>query len=141
MATPVVSRAAALMLQKDPSLTPDTVKARLMKTATKSFPAYSIAADPVTGQTYQSQYDIFTVGAGYLDVWAALNSTETVASGMAEVSPTAVCDATAGNVYVVNTTSAVWGTSDVWGTGNTQGFSAVWGTSAESVNVAIYEEN
>src|SRR6266480_621890 len=41
MATPVVSATAALMLQKDPSLSPDTVKARLMKTATKSFPAYS----------------------------------------------------------------------------------------------------
>ena len=38
MATPVVSGAVALMLQKDPSLTPDTVKARIMKTASKTFP-------------------------------------------------------------------------------------------------------
>src|SRR5260370_29128133 len=38
MATPMVSGAAALLLQKDASLTPDTVKARLMKTATKNFP-------------------------------------------------------------------------------------------------------
>ena len=38
MATPMVSGAAALLLQKDPSLTPDTVKARLMKSAGKSFP-------------------------------------------------------------------------------------------------------
>jgi chitodextrinase len=35
----------------------------------------------------RSQYDIFTVGAGYLDVWAALNSTDT-AQGTA-VSPQA----------------------------------------------------
>ncbi len=38
MATPVVSGAVALMLQKEPYLTPDTVKARLMKTASKNFP-------------------------------------------------------------------------------------------------------
>ena len=49
MATPMVSGAVALMLQKTPSLTPDLVKARLMKTATKTFPAYSTATDPATG--------------------------------------------------------------------------------------------
>ena len=38
MATPVVSGAAALLLQKTPSLTPDQVKARLMRNATKTFP-------------------------------------------------------------------------------------------------------
>ena len=36
VATPVVSGAVALMLQKDPTLSPDTVKARLMKTDRKS---------------------------------------------------------------------------------------------------------
>ena len=46
MATPVVSGTIALMLQKDPSLTPDAVKARLMKTATKTFPVSSVATDP-----------------------------------------------------------------------------------------------
>ncbi|MDX1698185.1 MAG: S8 family serine peptidase, partial [Thiohalobacterales bacterium] len=35
MAAAVVSGAAALMLEKDPSLTPDTIKARLMRSATK----------------------------------------------------------------------------------------------------------
>jgi len=79
MASPMVAGTAALLLQKDPSLTPDTVKARLMKTATKTFPAYSIVTDPVTGQLYTSQYDIFTVGAGYLDAWAALNNQDTAA--------------------------------------------------------------
>ena len=43
MATPVVSGAAALLIQKSPSLTPDQVKARLMKTATKSFSLYTSA--------------------------------------------------------------------------------------------------
>ena len=40
MATPVVSGAVALMLQKDSTLTPDTVKARIMKTAWKAFGVY-----------------------------------------------------------------------------------------------------
>ena len=159
MATPVVSGAAALLLHKQPGLTPDQVKARLMKTASKSFPVFSVATDPVTGATYRSQYDIFTVGAGYLDIAAALASSE-VAPAPA-VSPTAVYDPATGNVYVVNGASAVWGstavwgttavwgssvwlngasavwgstalwgTSAVWGSGGTQGFSAVWGSTA-----------
>src|SRR6202011_2727335 len=74
MATPVVSGAVALMLQKNPWLNPDTVKARLMKTASKNFPAYSSTTDPATGATYTSTYDIFTVGSGYLDIRAALSS-------------------------------------------------------------------
>ena len=71
MATPMVSAAAAILLQKQPSLTPDQVKARLMKTASKGFPAATNAVDPVTGQTFTSYYDIFTIGAGYLDIQAA----------------------------------------------------------------------
>ena len=73
MATPVVSGAAALMIEKDPTLTPDTVKARLMKTASKAFPVMSTATDPTTGQTYTDFYDMFTVGAGYVNVAAALD--------------------------------------------------------------------
>jgi serine protease AprX len=49
-------------------LTPDQVKARLIKTASNIFPASSEYPDPETGTRYVSQYDIFTVGAGYLDV-------------------------------------------------------------------------
>ena len=87
MAAPVVSGAAALMLTQDWTLTPDTVKARLMKTATKSLPMYSTAVDPVTNVTYTSQYDLFTIGAGYVDVWGALNSTDIVPAGVSAVSP------------------------------------------------------
>ena len=59
MATPVVSGAAALLLQQNSALTPDQVKARLMKTADKMlFPAYDQMFEPVSGTTYQFQYDI-----------------------------------------------------------------------------------
>src|SRR6202035_4341000 len=86
MATPVVSGAVALMLQKDPTLTPDTVKARLMKTAWKGFGVYCRSWD-VFNNEFDNQYDLFTYGAGYLDVDEALASTD-VANGVA-LSPTA----------------------------------------------------
>src|SRR5579863_2946165 len=86
MATPVVSGAVALMLQKDPTLTPDTVKARIMKTAWKGFGVYTSSFD-VFSNAYNNEYDLFTYGAGYLDINAALGSTD-VANGVA-LSPTA----------------------------------------------------
>ncbi|MGC4054849.1 MAG: S8 family peptidase [Paludibaculum sp.] len=52
MAAPMVSGAAALMLQRTPGLSPDTVKARLMKTASKSFPLASVTVDPTTRAVY-----------------------------------------------------------------------------------------
>ena len=54
MATPAVAGDVALLLQKDSTLTPDQIKARLMKTAYKSFPNSTTATDPTTGQTYTS---------------------------------------------------------------------------------------
>ena len=47
-ATGVVSGAVADLLQKSPRLTPDQVKARLMKTAYKTFPTSSSTTDPTT---------------------------------------------------------------------------------------------
>jgi serine protease AprX len=147
----MVGGAAALLLQQQPSLTPDQVKARLMKTATKNFPSTSVSVDPVTGIAYTSTYDLFTIGAGYLDVWAALNNTD-VASGTA-LSPTASYDSTTGNTSVViapgsvwqnaiiwgtgivwgsnlivNGTALIWGTAIIWGTNTTSGFAIIWGT-------------
>ena len=52
MATGVVSGAVADLLQAQPRLTPDQVKARLMKTAYKTFPQSSSVYDPTTGNTY-----------------------------------------------------------------------------------------
>src|SRR5260370_42621396 len=98
MAAPMVSGAAALMLQQDPTLTPDTIKARLMKTASKSLPASRSVTDPTTGITYTSYYDLFTVGAGDLDVWAALNSSDTLTTGATAASPAIQHDPTTENV-------------------------------------------
>lgn len=62
MAAAVVSGAVALLLDKDPSLTPATVKARLMRSADKTqFP------------------DVFVTGAGVLNIEAALADTGIVA--------------------------------------------------------------
>src|SRR6202140_2631449 len=137
MATPLVSGAVALMLQQNPSLTPDQVKARLMKTAWKGFGQYTRSWDDY-GNAYDNQYDIFTYGAGYLDIDAALNNTD-LATGIA-LSPTAVYDPTTGTVSIVNTTSVVWGSqSVVWGaTSVVWGNSVVWGANTITSNSVVW---
>lgn len=101
MAAPMVSATAALMVQKDPSLNPGTVKARLMKSAVKD--------DRI----------VFETGAGYLDVDAAQK-----AAGYAKdaLSPLAML-ASDGNVYIQDT-GLIWGIDftmgGVWG-GGTKG--------------------
>ncbi|MBL8292320.1 MAG: S8 family peptidase [Bryobacterales bacterium] len=131
MASGFVSGAVALMLEKDPTLTPDLVKARLMKTATKSFPASSTSIDPVTREVFVSQHDLFTVGAGYLNVAAAVASTDTFpGAGKTALSPLAVYDDASGDVFLVQDYSALWGTNALWGTSAVWGTNALWGTSA-----------
>jgi serine protease AprX len=137
MATGVVSGAIADLLQAQPQLTPDQVKARLMKTAYKTFPTTSSVYDPTTGITYTDQYDVFTVGAGYVDLAAALSSKD-LPNGSA-MSPTANYDPNTGNVYMTSDSSATWGTSQtwsgpaVWGPSQfTGGSSVMWGASTNS---------
>jgi len=62
MASAVVAGAVAILLQKEPTLTPDQVKYRLLNTATPFLTGQSCAA-----------------GAGYLDIYAATH-TSTIAS-------------------------------------------------------------
>ena len=112
VAAGVVSGVVADLPQKSPQLTPDQVKARLMKTAWKSLPTQSSVFDPTTGITYTDQYDAFTVGAGYMDVEAAITSSD-VANGTA-MSPTANCDPSTGNVFLTPDPSLVWNNSAMW---------------------------
>ena len=136
MSTPVVSGAAALMLQKNPALTPDQVKARLMKSAWKGFSQYSWSTD-LLGNVYNNEYDVFTYGAGYLDIDAALNNMD-LANGLA-LSPTATIHPN-GNVTIANTSSSAFGgTSVVWGsTSVVWGDSVVWGANTISSNSVVW---
>jgi len=143
MAAPVVSGAVALLLEANPQMTPDQVKARLMKTAYKTFPQYSSYTDPTTGITYTDQYDVFTVGASYLDIQAALSSTD-VSTGLAK-SPVVQYDPTTQSVYFVNDNFAVWGSSSIWSSFAVWGSNAfvngnfaVWGSSGPWASFAVW---
>ena len=145
MATGVVSGAVADLLQARPLMTPDQVKARLMKTASKTFPSTSSVYDPTSGITYTSQYDIFTVGAGYVDLGAALASNE-LSSGTA-LSPTAVYDSNTGNVRLTSDSSSTWGASQtwsgpaVWGSSQFTGSSIMWGATTSSGSSIMWGAN
>jgi serine protease AprX len=138
MATGVASGAVALLAQAVPNATPDQIKAYLMQTANKSnFPATSSVTDPASGTIYKANYDVFTVGAGYMDVAAALNSLG--AKGALEVKGTAmspVASGSASNTSFAADPSAVWGSTILWGASSVYGTNAVtngstilWGAS------------
>lgn len=143
MATGVVSGMVADLLQAHSTLTPDQVKARLMKTASKTFSSTSSVYDPATGITYTAQYDIFTVGAGYVDLAAAL--ADTALPTQSAMSPTAVYSSSTGTVTLTSDSSAVWGTSQawsgpsVWGSSQFVGGSAImWGTNTTSGSAIMW---
>lgn len=155
MATPVVAGAAAILLQKTPSLTPDQVKARLMKTARKSVQLYSQAVDADDNtKSFNQQSDLFAVGAGYIDINAALANTDL--TFLPALSPTATYDTLTKHVVVLinqaitwgdaiiwgqtivwgsnvflNGSAIVWGEAIVWGDTTISGFSIVWGGSPD----------
>ncbi len=114
MAAPVVAGAAALLIERDPSLSPDTIKARLMLTASKWKNSTGAGA-------------MFTYGAGYLDIPAALTSSVTAWS--AALSPVVVRDAF-GKVWI-DPSQSIWsfvnGKKVVWGVSNVTGLQVIWG--------------
>ena len=139
MAAPMVSGTAALLLQQNPNLSPDQVKAKLMASADKTFPAatcpsgktcsseafkMTVAAD-ATG-SYTTYYDIFTVGAGYLNANDALTSTQTPPDSFDATSPTAGYNSSSGAVSLAGW-QRNWGDSVTWGSSNTWGSMAIWG--------------
>jgi serine protease AprX len=88
MAAPVVTGTAALMLEQDPTLSPATVKARLMMSARKAR-----FGDPMIS------------GAGYLDILAALRGGWFAATAP---SPRAIADELTGHIAFENT-ALLWG--------------------------------
>jgi serine protease AprX len=125
MATPVVSGAVALMLAQQPTLSPDTVKARLM-----------IGADKWTDPSGNA--DACTYGAGYIDIPAAMQS-QVVATSPA-LSPSVSEDAY-GNVNLspsfLTGQNALWGTG-LAGAGSVYGQRALWGTATLSSSNALW---
>ncbi len=127
MATPVVSAAAAMLLQKNPSLSPDTVKLRLMSSADKWTDTSGNA-------------DACTYGAGYLNIPAACGSS-LVATGYA-MSPFLSLDSS-GDVFVnfygnVNWNMAIWGSNSVSSMQAIWGKMAIWGSDTLSDSHAIW---
>lgn len=79
-----------------------------MQTASKTFPTVSTVVDSTTGQVYTNYYDIFTVGAGYLDLKAALALVNQVPTDLTAISPTATYDSTSGDVSIAFNSSSVF---------------------------------
>jgi serine protease AprX len=105
VSAPIVSGAVALLLQDEPNLNPDQVKYRLMATANKNWPGY----------------DATLAGAGYLDIYTAVNSTTT---------QTANTGITASQLLWTGSTPPVWD-SVQWGSvqwGSVQWGSVQWGS-------------
>ena len=142
MATPAVAGAAALLLQEQSTLTPDQVKARLMKTAYKMGLTSTSAYVPHLLQTFLSFYDLFSNGSGLLNVQTAINNTDLAPATVgAALSPSVSYNAQThtvsfveGNLTVAPTSvvwgsSVVWGASVVWGSSLVSGTSVIWGSS------------
>jgi serine protease AprX len=141
MATPVVVGAVALLLQQDSALTPDQVKARLMKNTYKQLPTSTNAWVPNLQQSFTDFYDLLSVGSGLLDMQNAVADTSLAPATVgAALSPSLAYNPSTGVVSLVEGNgsvgagSVVWGSSVVWGTSvvwgaNVTGTSVVWGTS------------
>jgi serine protease AprX len=109
MATAVVSAAVARMLDKDPTLNPATVKARLMKTARK-----------ISG-------DATITGAGVLDVESAMNASGRL-TGQA-LSPLVGLSADGTRVYVEDPAmlwGAGWSAGSLWPNGSLWSNGYLW---------------
>jgi serine protease AprX len=110
MSAPMVSGAVALLLEDEPNLNPDQVKYRLMATANKNWSGYSPAK----------------AGAGYLDVYAALNGTTTQTANTGVNASQLLWT----GPHPVNWGSVQWG-SVQWGSvqwGSVQWGSVQWGS-------------
>ncbi len=141
MAAPVVSGAIALMLEADPTLSPDTIKARLMVSADKWWGVGNGSTDPCT------------FGAGYLNIPAALRCPYTATRSA--LSPALYRD-TLGLVRIemqrilwdqagvwgtgIGSLAGVWGTQVLWGENTLAGSQVLWGSGVWA-NQVLWGEN
>jgi serine protease AprX len=117
MAAAIVSAAATRMIEKDPTLNPATVKARLMKSARK------IGGDPTI------------TGAGVLDVESAMNATGRLYGNA--LSPLIGLSSDGKRVYVENT-AQLWGAG--WSAGYIWSNGSLWSNSYLAANGYLWSD-
>ena len=162
MASAVVSGAAALLLQANPTLTPDQVKALLMRDADKTaFPASSTVVDS-TG-SYSSYNDLLTIGAGYLNIEASIadayENSWRLPSGYA-LSPSVALNPTTETMSLTFNSTSLWtydttwapaavygsqafdpgvnGSTIIWGRSSISGSTIIWGRSSLTGSTIIW---
>jgi serine protease AprX len=130
MSAPVVSATIALMLQANPSLTPNLVKAILQYTA-----------------EHRPGYDTLTEGAGFLNARGAVELAQALASGHTLIA-SAAGDPSPWSAHVIwgnyrigggalTQAATAWRTDVMWGSVNAPDGSAVsWGTHCKSDGAA-----
>jgi subtilisin family serine protease len=127
MAAPVVSGTIALMLQANPTLTPNLVKAILQYTAETRAP-----------------YDALTQGAGFLNARGAVELAVSVSAAADQFAPTTVtADAATWSQHLIwgnhriaggeiLAAASAWRTDVMWGSAATpEGADIAWGTESE----------
>lgn len=148
MSTGVVSGAVALLEQAAPNLTPDQMKAFLMRDANHSvFPQISSVVEPTTGTVYRANYDVFTIGAGYLDINAAITDymSGTVVPAGAAMSPIASFNTATGNATLNPDSSSLWSNTVLWGASSVYGSTAfvngntvLWGAGTPQAQTVLW---
>jgi serine protease AprX len=137
MATPLVVGSVALLLQQNSALTPDQVKARLMKTTYKvNSIGSSSAYVPHLSQTFTDFYDLLSVGSGLVDMQNAVTNTDLAPATVgAALSPSVVYNPSNNTVSLVEGNSSVTVNSVVWGSSVVWGTSVVWGATVSGSSV------
>lgn len=120
----------AKLLQKLPAITPDQVKARMMKTAIQSFPTAGTGTNSVTGGTYQSKYNGIA-GRTQVEFDSKTVSTEALIWGTSSVW---------GSDGLLNGTVLIWRTALIWGTSSNSGLARTCATDATLPDRGLYPQ-
>lgn len=135
MAAAVTSGAIADLMEVASYLTPDQVKVLVMASANKTvIPQVNTVTDTTSGVSYTAHNDVFTQGAGYLDLQATINNTWNYAWAIpttgSALSPSASYNAATGDVTLVNGSTALWGKGTTSSSATLTSASSVYGVTA-----------